>query len=296
MTAHLNQLLEEGVTRSQELTDAADEALKDIDQVAETASELTQRLEDESRDAGQRMRDLAARLEQAEDTLEAARSRAEHGLEGVTTGASDLKAAAADLLARVRASVGEAVGKAEQVDAALGADMTSAGQDFQETARKTQDAQERVEQELEQIGQALTALQTAVAQAASEFGAKREAWSQALDALSSHADAQADAWTDALDSLLERQGAAMVELTNGMVDLHNDAMEEARRRFVDQAPQDLAEALQPVEDALGQVGQGAAQRSQDLVHEAAQLEQRAWGAFPDLANLQAALDAAAQVG
>ena len=42
MTAEMNLLLEEGVTRSQELTDAADEALRDVDQMAQAAAELAQ--------------------------------------------------------------------------------------------------------------------------------------------------------------------------------------------------------------------------------------------------------------
>ncbi|MET0556613.1 MAG: hypothetical protein ABW221_26480 [Vicinamibacteria bacterium] len=296
MTALMNELLEEGVTRSQELTDAADEALHGIDQVAESATELTRRLEDESRDAGQRMRDLAARLAEATGTLETARTRAEHGLEGVTTAAGALKAAAADLLARVRESLDLVETKAEEVDTALDADWTGAKQGFQETARSTVDAGEQVGLELEQIGQALTALQAAVTTAHDEFDGKREAWSQALDALVSNADAQADGWTNALDALLERHGGAVVQLTNGMIDLHNEAMEEARRRFVDQAPADLAAALQPVEDGLARLGQEAAQLSQDLGHEATSLEQRASDTLPELANLQAALDAAGHVG
>jgi SMC interacting uncharacterized protein involved in chromosome segregation len=295
MTAEMNLLLEEGVTRSQELTDAADEALRDVDQMAQAAAELAQRLEEESREACQRMRDLATHLEQAEGAIETARSQAEHGLEAVTTEAGAMKAAAADLLARVRTSLDQVESRTQEVDASIDTEMAGAQQGFQDTAHHVQETGQHAEQELAEAGRALQAVHEAVAAAHTAFADKRETWSAALQQLTSAAHTHADAWTHSLDALLERQAGAIVEVTNGMINLHNQAMEEARQRFVDQAPQELADALQPVEDGFERLGQEAAQRSQDLASEAAQLEQHAWQAFPELGTLQIALDAAAQV-
>ena len=68
-----------------------------------------------------------------------------------------------------------------------------------------------------------------------------------------------------------------------------------RTRFVQQAPQDLAEALGPVESELGELGQAAETREQALTTEADQMAQWADSAAPLVDGLRTALDAAAQV-
>src|SRR5262245_60967447 len=102
MTAEINQLFEEGITRSQELTDAADAAMNAVDGMAQEAEQLAQRVQQEAHEACQHMRELATRLEQQEGELETARAQAEGALEGLAAKAGELTAEAGHLLERVK--------------------------------------------------------------------------------------------------------------------------------------------------------------------------------------------------
>jgi ABC-type transporter Mla subunit MlaD len=73
-------------------------------------------------------------------------------------------------------------------------------------------------------------------------------------------------------------------------------MEGVRHRFVEQAPQELATALKPVEGGLEHMGEDAAQKAQSLSAEAKQMEQWVQQAQPAVETLKGALDAVAQVG
>ena len=75
MNAQINELFEEGITRSGELSDAADEAMNAVDALAKQAEDVAQRVEEEGREACRLMRDTAARLKQAEGEIETARGR-----------------------------------------------------------------------------------------------------------------------------------------------------------------------------------------------------------------------------
>ena len=74
MAAEINELFEEGITRSRELSDAADETMDAIDEMAKEAEELAQRVQDEGTEARQHIRELVARMEQAEGALESSRA------------------------------------------------------------------------------------------------------------------------------------------------------------------------------------------------------------------------------
>ena len=68
-TAVINQLFEEGITRSRELSDAADEAMRAIDDMAKEAEELAQRVDTEAAEARQHIQELTSRLERSEGAL-----------------------------------------------------------------------------------------------------------------------------------------------------------------------------------------------------------------------------------
>lgn len=296
MTAEINELFEEGITRCGELTDAADEALDAIDEMAKEAEELAQRVEDEGKEACQHLRDLVGRLDAAEGTLESGRARAGSALENLTSKAVDLKTEAGELLERVKKSLAEVESRQEELDAALDGQMASAQQDFQELALKTQDAQSKAEQELQEAAQRVGALRTAIEAARAEFAQKQQGWNDAVHEVETTVQEKANDWVDGLNELLRRQSEALVAAANTMVDQHNEAMEGVKRRFVEQAPQELGDALDLVEAALTTLGGEAAECGQRLSSEAQQLEQWVAAALPTVAPIQTALDSAAGLG
>ena len=292
MTAEINELFEEGITRSRELADAADEAMNAIDALAKQAEQVAQKVEEEGREACQHMRELVSKLEHAEGELDAGRVEAEGALQALSGKAGDLKDEAGDLLQRVKSSLGELESRTSQLDGALDADMTTAQHDFQELAQETHDAEVHLQEQVQQAATAIAALRTAVEDAREELAHKQDAWSTAAQALEATVHEQTAAWAAGLQGLLERQAGAMVEMANSMVDDHNQAMEAIRHRFEDQAPQELTAALQPVEHALEHLGQSAAQHGQALISEATELEQWTQQALPVLETVHAALEAA----
>src|SRR5687767_3447601 len=105
--AELNELLEEGTTRSRELADAADEAMNVIDGLVEKAESLAKRVQDEGTEACGHLRDLTRELEQAQGDLAAARGQAEAALETLATKATELKTEVSELLTQVKEDMDE---------------------------------------------------------------------------------------------------------------------------------------------------------------------------------------------
>jgi uncharacterized protein YoxC len=296
MAAEMNDLLEEGVTRCGALTDAADEALDAIDEMAKEAEGLAQRVEEEGKEACEHLRDLAGRLEGAEDALGTGRARAESALEDLTAEASGLQAEAGQLLERVKKSLAEVESRQEELDGAIDAHMGSTQQDFQELVQKTQEAESKAEEELQEAAQRVAALRAAIEESRASFAGKQQAWDDAVHELETAVQEKAQEWVDGLNALLRRQSEALLAAANEMVDQHNAAMDGLRHRFVEQAPQDLAESLDRVEAALATLGGEAAACGQRLSTDAEQLEQWAAAARPPLTPIQAALDSAAGLG
>jgi chromosome segregation ATPase len=293
MTAEINELFEEGITRCRELTDAADEAMDGIDAMAREAEELAQRVQAEAGEACTHMRELAGRMEQAEGAVETARGKADGALEALAARAADLKQEAGELLEKARKSMADVETRKDELDGGLEVHMASTQQDFQELVQATQDAQRQAEEQLQEASQRIAALQSAIEGARSEFAQKQQAWSDAVHELETTVQEKAEEWIEGLNELLQRQSQALVGAGNAMVDQHNDAMDNLKRRFVEQAPQDLATALAPVEAALTALGEEASECGPRLASEAQQLEQWVSGALPIVTPIQAALDAAA---
>jgi DNA repair exonuclease SbcCD ATPase subunit len=193
----------------------------------------------------------------------------------------------------VRKAADEIESRKDELDSGLDAHMASAQQDFQELVQATQEAEQKAAQQLQQAAQRIATLREAIENARSEFAQKHETWGDAVQELENTVQENTDEWIDALNQLLRRQSQALVGAGNTMVDEHNAAMARLKQRFVEQAPEDLAAALDPVEVALTALGEEAAESGPRLSAEARQLEQWALAALPDTAQIQAALELAA---
>lgn len=294
-TAVINELFEEGITRSRELSDAADEAMRAIDAMARDADELAQRVDAETAEARQHIRELVDRLQRSQDALETAGGEGRGALAGLAGKSAELAGEAATLLDRVKASLAELETGREAVETDLTARASAARDDATDLEEKTQAARTAAEDGLQHAAEALSAFRTAIDTARADFTQKQQAWAQATNELESQAAAQAEAWTTGLSDLLERQSTALVAAANSMVDEHNAAMNGLRTRFVEQAPQHLADALAPLDAALGDLGHEADTLEQTLSGQADQMAQWAETAAPLAGAVRAALDGAAQV-
>lgn len=293
MAAEINELFEEGITRSRELTDAADETMNAIDQMAKDAEGLARRVEEEGREAIQHLRELARRMEEAEGKVETARGQADGALTALAGKAAEVKAEAGELLDRVRKSMGEVDARKDELDTGLETHMASTQQDFQELVQATQESQQQAEEDLQQAAQRIAALRAAIEAAREEFARRQQAWSDAVAELETTVQDKAEEWVQAVNDLLRRQSTALVAAGNAMVDEHNAAMGALKQRFVERAPQDLAEALDPLGSALTTLGEEAVEYEQRLSSKAQQLEQWVGAALPSFPPIDAALAATA---
>jgi len=171
--------------------------------------------------------------------------------------------------------------------------MSTTQTDFTELAQKTHDLEGQVDRELQEAGAAVSAFRTAIDAARTELAHKKEEWATAMSHLETHAHEQADAWVAGMHGLLARQATAMVEAANEVVQHHNDAMDTLRHRFIEQAPQELTSALEPLETALTGLKDEAASRQQALGARAQEVGQAATEAVSLLETVKADLAAAA---
>ena len=295
MTAELNQLFEEGIARSGELTDAADEAMNAIDDMVQSAEAATRRVQDEGAEACRHLREIVTRIDHAEGEVEAARGHADGALEGLAAAAAGVKTEVAELLDRVKTNVAELEAQQQRIDDSLDGQMSSTEADFSELAQKTQDLETAAARHLEEAATAVAVFRSAIDRARAEFAQKIEAWAAASDALETHAQEQAQAWTTGLHDLLTRQAATMVETANALVDRHNEAMQHLKERFVEQAPQELASALEPVRTAVEHLGETATSRKQALTSRVDELEHAAKAAVSALEAIRADLGSTARL-
>lgn len=296
MAAEINELFEEGITRCGELADAVDAAMNVIDETADQARELADRVGQEGTEARQHLRDLAARLEKAHDTIEDARRDAEGTLEGLAGKAVDLKTGVHELLERVRKGAAQLEEQRSRLDDSLDVQVATVQGDFGELARKTQELEAEANRRLEQAGEAITAFRSSIDAARAELAQKREGWGTALDRLEASAQEQASDWVGGLQALLGRQANAMVNAANVMVARHNDTMDVIKEEFARQAPQELASALEPLQASLRSLAEEAAAREQALSGRAQELQAAMSGQVPVLADLRAVLETTGELG
>ena len=295
MSSELNALFEEGLTRSRELADAADEASGAIDGLVERAEALSQRVKDEGGEACGHLRGLAERLEQAGHALEGARGHAEGALEGLSGSAADLKAEVGELLELVRKDLADLEARQRQMQDSLETQAAAAQTDFTELAQKTQEAEKEAAAHLEQAESALAGFRAGLAAARAEFAQKQQALEGALQDLEANARRQVETWLSSVDELLAEQAKALTETANVMVDRHNEAMQHMKQRLVEQTPSRLSLALAPLQDGLERLGGLASERQQALSARVEELGQAGLQALPMLELIRAALESTARL-
>jgi chromosome segregation ATPase len=296
MTSEINELFEQSVTHSQQLTDTADGVMNAVDAMTKNAESLTARVQEEAHVAAQHLRDLVARLEHAEGELEGSRGHAESALEGLAAKAADVKAEVGNLLERVKKGMADLETQKGRLDESLEGQVSTTRSDFTELAQKTHEAEAEAGRHLDEAGAVLSAFRSAIDAGRNEFAHKRDAWEAALDSLETHANEAADAWARGLHGLLSTQASTMVETANHLVDRHNEAMAGLKHRFVEQAPQELTSALEPLRAAIETLKEGVATREQSLSSHAQDLGQAANDAVSVIETVRAGLSATARLG
>lgn len=296
MTAEINALFEEGIARCGELTDAADEAMDGIDAVGEKARRTAEAVQREGDEARQHLRGLCDRLKGAGDAIDGARDDAAGALQGLAVRATDVKAHVGALLDRVKKAADGLDEQKSRIDDSLNARMATAQGDLTDLARQAQELEEEAGRRLDEADRALAQFRGTIEAARAELAHKQETWRDALDRLEDAAHRHAGAWVTSLQSLLQRQATAMVDAANEMVDRHNDAMGVIKQEFAEQAPQELAASVEPLEQALRGLAEDALARQQAIESRVDELAAAMTSPAAVLDELRAVLAATTELG
>jgi hypothetical protein len=272
MASDLNDLLEEGVTRCGELTDAADAALQAIDDAAEKARAAADRVDEEGREAVANLQALIVRLQGVEEGLTVARGDAQQALAVLAGRAETLGPAGEAGLNRIRPADGRLDEQRRRLQADLDERAASAQVAQGALSDQVQAADEQTARRLATATEAVARLRDGIVAARGALADRVGAWRTAIDELDQTAASQADAWVESLRALLQRQSEHLVDTANAMVDRHNDAMEQIQREFAEQAPEDLDTALAPLQATLARVSQESDERGRSLPAQATDLE------------------------
>jgi chromosome segregation ATPase len=267
----LNQLLEEAVTRCQELSQQAGETGDVADTVLDRSRQLGARVADEGRAALSRFQEVGRALEEAEDKLGAAEEAARRRLERVDARAEEARAEAAKLLDDVEGVRGELESARERTAADL--------------EHQVEEAEERMAELARQIGELGQATQSQVAEALEDMtalgrtvAALRAALPEALLRLHGDLEGLEEAASQAVDQVLDAFEDSMQAHVDGFAELgqtlaaeHNRSVQALVKAFTQDAVAELGDALEPLRRATAALEQLADSGGEAVVARTAEI-------------------------
>jgi ABC-type transporter Mla subunit MlaD len=289
----MNELLEQATTEAGNLADQADTASDSIETLLTKASALKEQVTNRGAEARTLLQDLKAALAEAQSGVEGARGRADSSLAGLGTKATEVRADVTGLLEQVKRSLDELEAQKARLQADADTQAQAVEGALSELAEHASDTGEAINQRLVTAVEAITALRSAVETARTELAAKKTAWDQAAQELEEQATEQSANWVDGVQQILADQATAMVEMTNGVVEAHNAAMEDLKEKFALEATNRVADSVLALAQELESLGQNATGEQDTLTQRSDAILGRIRAAVPVIEQLGTALDAAA---
>jgi len=296
MPAEINELFEEAAGQCQALSSELDDTVVGIDAMVGKASDLWETVSNGGEQVRRRFKELSDRLDAAESALANARSEAVGDLDGLASKAESLRTEVSELLGKVRDGLQELEQQQTQLDTSVGEGVQAAGTDYNDLAKKVQEAQQAIATQLEEAGQALTRFKDAIQAGRTDLATKQEAWTTALEELETAAKEGTQQWVAGVQTLLADQTTAIVDAGNRMLERHNATMDVLKTKFETEAANQVAASIQPLEDALEQLGALAGTRGGELSARSEEALQRVRAALPVLGELRAAFEQSGRLG
>lgn len=184
----------------------------------------------------------------------------------------------------------------EQLQQDVDERMQAAGTDYTELAERIQQVKEGLDSDLQEAGQAIADFQTGVGTARGELQQKRQDWAQAVDDLETEATEQTEAWVTGIQDLLVDQTKAMIDAANRMIERHNESMEHLKATFAEEAAEEVATSIEPLQGKLEALVELADTKKGELSAQSDEALQRVRAALPVLEQLKAAFASTSQLG
>lgn len=285
----MNELLEQGVTRCGELTDAADEALRAVDDMTKEAAALHESVVEGAEVFADHLREFRERLQDHEETLEGAFVPARQALGLLADKGAWAVTRAGEALAQARADLADLATRDDALDAALETGVAAAEGDLRALGGRSAAAQARAEEGIRRASLAIGTLRGALEAARTGFAKQYESWQEDVEDFADALMEHRDGCTTAFETLLGRQSRALQALAAAMTASYDESVADVVRRFTVEAPQAFATALDDAETSLTSLGAAAADAEQRVKEGAGALAQRAGTARPVCVAIAAAL-------
>ena len=288
----LHELLEDAIARAGAFSGHAGEAIESVTALLDRFASLDKVLAFRGEEAHGRIQDLARRLQAAEDGIEASAHEAASRLDALEAPAADVRGRVAELVATIRSETSglEAL-EAEVLDRVDGG-IRSADEGFGALFDRLQGLHRKAQ---ERSGDALSSIarfRHEVALAGSEFEADTGQLLAAMADLTGSVRTEARAYADHVAALLVSQTGLLVDMGNRMLTQHNETVVPLRRTLTEEAPAQLAAALQPVQEAVTALIDACRGHESALEGQAVEILQRVDDAVGIVARLTPLLQAA----
>ena len=294
--AEMNQLLEDAATQCGALSDELDGAASAIDAMVRRATEVSEAVTRGAQQAQGRLRQLVSRLDATESTIESARAEAVSGLDRLADQAGTVRTDVGELLGHVREGLQQLEELQGQVAGDVGDKVQAVGTDYSDLGQRVQETQETISTQLGESARALEAFRDAIQLARTGVTAKRDLLQDELDDLETTAQEQTRAWVGGLQTVLADQTTAIIDMTNRMLERHNNTMEALKTKFAVEAAHQVAASIQPLQDSLERLGEAAAARGGEVSAKSEETLQRVRAALPVLEELRRAFEQSSRIG
>ena len=296
MTAELNELLEDAPGQGPALSDALDDTVQAVKSIVSRAEDVWEAASKGGEDTRRRLSDLSSRLDDAESALEDARGDAASALDDLGSKAESMKGRVGELLEKVHEGLKELQEHEQQIGQDIDSRMEAAGTDYSELAQRIQDVKTAIDEDLQEAAQAISDFRDAVGQARADVQQKQQEWAKAVDDLETEATEQTEAWVTGIQDLLVDQTKAMIDAGNQMIVRHNQTMELLKQRFAEEAEEEVANAIAPLQEKLEALVELTENKKGELSAGSDDALQRVRAALPVLEQLKAAFENTSRLG
>jgi hypothetical protein len=100
----------------------------------------------------------------------------------------------------------------------------------------------------------------------------------------------------AIQELLVDQTKAMIEMANGMIERHNQSMEHLKQKFTEEAANQVAASIEPLQEKLESLVELADNKKGELSARSEEALQRVRAALPVLEELKTAFESTSRLG
>jgi chromosome segregation ATPase len=263
-TPLLNQLLEEAAGKCLELRDQASTATHSLDDLHKRAVSARESLSDEGEETHHAIEEIVQKVEAAQGRLETANGNAQTSFEALAARAGEVRTQVDQLLAQVKASVSALEAREDELSARLDTAQDGAEHEFEALSQRVHDLQGQADARLQEASSAITLFRESVETARQDFGAAQTRFLQAADQLEAAAWAETQAYTASVQTFLHDAATTCVEMGNRIVDAHNEAVVALRKKVAEEAVQKVVESIEPVNQALSVLADGARAHDQGV--------------------------------